>query len=115
MLKKFSFILICVSVLIIQGHDVVVHHHDFLHHEENDRNEAGHNLFSYVDIAEEFTLQSQPDLSISACDLFLCSNIEIVPVEKTIQNFFIHKNEDSPPDPKISFKSLRAPPIHFIC
>jgi hypothetical protein len=111
MLKRLSFILICVSVLIIQSHDVFVHHHDFLHAEENDHNEAGHNLFSYVDIAEEFTLQNKIDVhNTFVADIFF-NEIQLIVPKPTLTSLFIPKNEYPPPKPDISFQSLRGPPI----
>ena len=110
MLKRFSFILICVSVLIIQGHDVVVHHHDFLHH-ENDHNEAGHNSFSYVDIDEDFTLQDKIDISNDLIAILSPTVFKIICQESNLITLFVTKNEYPPPKPDISFQSLRGPPI----
>ncbi|MGZ3930637.1 MAG: hypothetical protein ACXVDK_04240 [Bacteroidia bacterium] len=114
MLKKLSFILFFAAVLIIQSHDVFFHHHDFSHR-ENDHAEKGHNLFSFVDIDEEYTFQSKTDFTPHVCALALPACFELNAVEIHITGSFAVANDFPPPAPDLSFASLRAPPAHFFC
>lgn len=109
--------MICLSVLIIQSHDIFVHHHDLPHHHENTEHheESGHNVFSFVDLDEEFTLQNNPDINNNFVTILSqnCFQIDVTNLKAVTLNLI--KNEYPPPKPNLSFKSLRAPPINLYC
>jgi hypothetical protein len=112
-LKKLSYILILIAVLIIQGHDVFTHHHDLpndhqaaTHHDGDD-----HNAYSFVDIDEEFTLQNKIDINNVFASILSPNVLEIASQKPSLITLFVPKNEYPPPKPSISFQSLRGPPI----
>ena len=117
MFKRLAYALICISVLIIQCHDVVLHHHDLPHGHQNatHHDDDSHNVFSSIDIDEEFTLDKTVAISCGFVATLSPKTIEITLHEPTLVSRFVIKNEYPPPKLSLSFKSLRAPPTNFLC
>ena len=113
MIKRLSYILILVAVLIIQSHDIFTHHHDLADEHQNARHHdgEGHNAFSFVDIDEEFTLQNKIDLNTEFVAILSPNVIEIPSQKPSLITLFVHNNEYPPPKLDISLQSLRGPPI----
>jgi len=113
--KKLAYVLICIPVFIIQGHDIFEHHHDFHHSEQGTTHqEKGHNAFSLVDLDEDFTLQSRVELS-NLVTVLSSNAIEIAVPAPAIVKFFLPGNKYPPPEPDVSLKFLRAPPFNSFC
>ena len=117
MFKRTAYFFVFVSVFIVQGHDIVIHHHDLFsgHQHASNHGEEGHNVFSLIDLDEEFTQHSKVDISNNFVkdDFFRESKVKVT--ESFVLDLFIQKNEYPPPKPQLSFKSLRAPPINLFC
>ncbi len=115
--KRLAYVLICISILIIQSHDVFIHHHDLPYGHENatHHDDKTHNVFSSIDIDEEFTLHSKINLTIGFVATLSLNTAGITLYEPTLISSLVEKNEYPPPKQKLSFKSLRAPPVNFFC
>ncbi len=105
------------SVLIIQSHDIFIHHHDLPHeHEEAAHHDSEeHNAFSLVDLDEDFILQNKIDIYNTFIATFCPIVIETILIEPTQINLLVIKNEYPPPKPQLLIESLRGPPFISFC
>ena len=117
MFNRIAYFFISASLLIIQGHDIVTHHHDLPHAHENTSNHdnEAHNVFSLIDVDDEFTSQNKCEINNNFISEIVFNAIEIKAVESTLKSLFVLKREYPPPKPTVSFKSLKAPPVNFFC
>jgi hypothetical protein len=114
MLRKITLILIYVSILVLQGHDMVMHHHThedeqaLLAHEED-----GHNLFFLVDIDEDYTLQNCIDSNIPF--IAIVSTAHCDPASQSLPiHWHVNACDHPPPKPDLTSLPLRAPPVSFL-
>ncbi len=100
-------------MLIIQSHDIFVHHHDLPNEQQTAGHDAdeNHNVFSFVDIDEEFTLENKTGLPNGIVATLSPIVFTITIQEPNLVTLFVPKNEYPPPKPDISLQSLRGPPI----
>jgi hypothetical protein len=112
--KKIAYSLTLLSVLIIQSHAIFKHHHDFsLSNNEFGHTSKDHNVFSFVNIDEDFILEEYGHVNFEFIPEFMSQELQFPVSSSCTKEKFLRKNEFPPPDPLLRTFSLRGPPSHF--
>jgi len=116
--KKWSYLLVVISVMITVGHNVIAHHHHFAksayqNHHDDKEGEHDHSIFSFSQLDEAY-ICSNDQLRVDNNIVVLCFiQLELfytasIPAVKRV---FRHEVHPPPNDPHCCCLFFRGPPF----